>query len=150
MSVFENFKFQTFLKEYEDLGYHLRLIATFRIGVLSVFPALVGALVRFMWEISQREYGVLLRILLPFGGFIATIIVVLVDRRLVPFYDVLIKRGQELEEVFDIHHGIYHRIVTLPATFALRMVSLATLIAIGALFFAIFIVQLVALIEGTI
>lgn len=141
-------KIEDLRNEYQQLGYHLRLIATFRIGILSVFPALVGALVRFMWEVSQKETGLLLRILLPFGGFIATVIVALVERRIIPLYDLLIRRGADLEEIVDIHDGIYHRIIRLLGAPTLRDVATAFFVAVGILFLVVFMVQTVALMKG--
>lgn len=148
MACFKDFKFQAFLKEYEDLGYHLRLIATFRVGILSIFPAFVGALVRFMWEVSQRETGLLLRVLLPLAGFFATLIVGLIERRLVPSYDLLVRRGANLEEIADIYDGIYHRMMRLRTAPALRKTSMVVLLIIAPLFFIVFVVQLIAFIEG--
>ncbi|MBI3335156.1 MAG: hypothetical protein HY001_01485 [Candidatus Portnoybacteria bacterium] len=142
-------RIEDFRKEYEDLGYQLRLIATFRVGILSIFPAFVGALVRFMWEVSQREYGILLRVSLPLVGFFGTFVVGLLERRLTRFYDLLIQRGTDLEEIVDIYDGVYHRIMRLRATPALRRLSMAVLITIGVVFFMVFIVQLVALMQGT-
>jgi len=141
-------RIEDFRKEYEDLGYHLRLIATFRVGVLSIFPAFVGALVRFMWEVSQRETGLLLRVLLPLAGFFATLIVGLIERRMVPFYDLLIRRGVDIEEIVDIHDGIYHRMMRLRTTPTLRKTSMSVLLIIALLFFIVFVVQLIAFIGG--
>lgn len=148
MARFEAFRLENFRYEYREVSSYIRLIASFRIGLLSVSPVLLGALIRFMWEVAQRESGLLLRVSLPPAGVIAVIALFLLERRLTELYDLLTARGADLETILDIHDGVYQRIIRLVSSLLLRFISQVLLTLAGGLLLLISLFQIIGFLYG--
>mgnify|MGYP001620191928 FL=1 len=131
--------------EYRELSYNMRLMITLRVGAVSVLPVFLGGLVSFMWTVGQQEGGLIFRVVLPFSGFIGTLAVGVIERRLTGVYDLFLARGIDLEAMLDINDGMYNRLSRFVPLVALRKISITLIVIIAFLFFVAGIAQIVNL-----
>jgi len=138
------------LVEYKELSSGFRFISTIRLGVLTFIAGFVGWMANFLFQVYKEKYTPL-RVVIPLSGLVGVFLIAYLEVRVVRLYDLLLKRGVDVEGILGITSGTYQRIYDLTAGPRLRRVTETAIALLIVLFVVMVVIEIIPIltIRGT-